>query len=122
MVKRPAYHGKGEKNDIFFSRKRPKAIYYERAKQLIMEGCTGMKIFAIGAAIKGAVDLGLQLEREFANIALEVETGTINLIDDFVDQYDNEIEGKAKLRPNSTITISISYKPVYGWLLCDLTE
>jgi DNA-binding protein len=112
LVKRPAYHGKCEKNEILFSRKRAKAIYYNRIKQLIMEGTSSIKLVAIGAAIKGAVDLALQIEREFANITLSVETGTISLIDDFVDQFDNEQDGKSKVRLNSTITITINYKPV----------
>jgi len=107
MIKRPAYHGKGQMNDIFFSRKRPRAIYLKQIKKMIMAGNKMIKILAVGAAILGAVDLALQIEREFANIKLEVKTGTITLIDDFVDEYENEIEGKTKVRLNSTIEIMI---------------
>lgn len=112
MVKRPAYHGQGEKNDIYFSKKRSKAIYLKHIKRLIMAGNKSIKILAVGAAIKGAIDLALQTEREFANITLSVETKTISLIDDFVDQYENEVEDKSKLRLNSTIEITIHYNPV----------
>eukprot|EP00826_Nyctotherus_ovalis_P064220 TRINITY_DN9415_c0_g3_i2.p1 TRINITY_DN9415_c0_g3~~TRINITY_DN9415_c0_g3_i2.p1 ORF type:complete len:120 (-),score=33.60 TRINITY_DN9415_c0_g3_i2:38-397(-) len=112
LKKRPAYHTKGAKNEIFFTRQKPRIIYYNRVKELIGENCTEVKVKAVGAAIKGAVDLALRIEREFADVQLNVETGTITLIDDFVDRYDNEVDGKSKTRLNSTICITINIKPL----------
>ena len=112
LKKRPAYHTKGAKNEVFFTRHKPTIIYYNRVKELIGESCEEIKILAIGAAIKGAVDLALRIEREFAGIELKVDTGTITLIDDFVDEYENEVDGKSKTRLNSTICITINSKPL----------
>lgn len=113
IVKRPAYHNKSlNPNEIYFTRKKPPIIYYNRVKELISENVQEIKILAVGAAIKKAVDLALRIEREFANIKLKVETDTINLIDDFIDEFENELEGKSKIRKNSVIRITINYKPL----------
>ena len=89
LQKRGIFQCSKDPNIIYVSRKRPPIVYYKKIRKRILSGQTQVVLKAIGAAIKEAVDISLKIQRDLAEISLNVETGTIELIDDFVDEYGN---------------------------------
>jgi Rpp20 subunit of nuclear RNase MRP and P len=107
--KRKANHNVAKRTDIYLSKRRPRAIYYKRARSLLLESETeSITLHALGAAVPLAAELCAFLQREFGGeckLAARIRTETVQLIDDRVG--DDGASEAQEQRFNSAIHICL---------------
>nr|XP_050850527.1 ribonuclease P protein subunit p20-like isoform X1 [Vespula vulgaris] len=107
-----------EKRDIYVTNKTDFKAQLKKCEKLFNIGISEIIIHGLGAAIKRACNLALQLKEIHHNsLDLDIKTSTEELIDDFEplnDDYDYEM----KIRRNSAIHIRVFRKEAMGILQC----
>ncbi|KAL0481922.1 ribonuclease P/MRP protein subunit RPP20 [Acrasis kona] len=106
----PSNKKKAKANEIYISRKSKLTAVYARAKKIFNhELYDGICIIhALGSAILIAIDLSLQLQRDF-NLTLHTRTDTVKLVDDFIPK-DGVGEVLTQVRYNSAVHITLQLK------------
>ena len=95
--KTPAFRPKSRENEVYVTRAKPVSVYRNRVRRLVEQGEKEVVLHGLGMAIPATVALGVELKEEFGTV--EVETGTVQVIDD--------TEQGRKLRPVSALHIRL---------------
>ena len=107
------------KNDIYISRKSSFPALERRAKKLMKDPTVAeIHIHGMGAAMNRAVELALELRRSCPDaFETRVDTSTVDLIDDVIEQDEKESSLKVETRSNSAIHIHLTKKLGQGLFL-----
>ncbi|KAL9656558.1 hypothetical protein ABK040_012141 [Willaertia magna] len=108
LKKRTPVKRKIQRNEIYVSRKSNFNAQFKRGKSLLQkEPLKPIHIHGLGAAILTAVELALELKKEFhGKLQLNTTTSTVPLVDDFYSKQEEEYYVASQVRFNSAIHIT----------------
>ena len=79
-------------NQVLVSRKKHPRIYHERIHKLFFTlNHDVVYVQAVGASVEYAVNLALDVEAKYSDIKTEVETFTMPITDDLVDEEGQQV-------------------------------
>ncbi|XP_050684529.1 ribonuclease P protein subunit p20 [Leptidea sinapis] len=114
VKKRIASRPKGGDNVIFVTRKTNFKAQLDKCCELLTKGENEIIIHGLGSAIQRCCNLALQVEKNFAGTCeLEVNTGTVCLVDD-LEPLTDDLDYGSQVRNNSAVHIKVSRTAMLG--------
>ncbi|CAG4971385.1 unnamed protein product [Colias eurytheme] len=114
LKKRLPLRPKDGDNVIFVTKKTNFKAQLDKCCDLLTKGENDIILHGLGAAIQRCCNLALQLETLFAGTCqIEVNTGTVDLVDD-LEPLTDDLDFGAQVRHSSSIHIRIFRTAMFG--------